>query len=794
MALDRNQAGILFKIDVDAMDGAQQIELFKGVVSGASAEIRDQFSRMGSSVQQSFSGATRSITSFGEKLGEASTNQLRGFLGQFGMVGDAASDMIPALSGSSAAMLGLAGASVAAGAALASAAVYTMDYTGTVDDLAQMTNLTTETIQSLRLAATLSGQSFEETAQTAVIFQKKMEEAKNGNVELAATFSALGVDLNGPVDAAFRKTLESFGRVEDGSAKTKAGLDLFGKGATKLFGVMNQVGGSFDNLTARAKELGIVLDKDAINKANELADRWDILKLKMSGLTLDIGVKVIGWFDTLSDSIAKDVAQLGNLINMIDRFTGNPLSKLRQGLDSMPNQPAPTGSLDMFGRLQALRRPVVPVAPVAPTLDQSGAFSGPGIDPTTGLPEIELPKCKPPYVWDAKLQKCVLPKEKGGTAKAEKLVSLPSGDAIARAYEQYRQIIANEEKTTAAQREKLRVEAIDGEEARLRDRLIQQDESIARARAEATAGARTGRADVLNAIVANLEAEKALTQKAISEMETARVRAMIRFNEAAKANTEKRLADEKAKELALLQNFQAIRNAIRRGLEQTYVDVGFSPEASAAIVAQQEMLGRQLTMWEQVQVGAASFAQVIQDTMPSLAATMVNTSMAVSDALANMVSAFVQGRGSMRQVVGAFLDAALAPLRDYLMKKSQAHFALGLADLAMQNYSGAAKNFLAATALAGAAGLIKAGTSAISGGGVGAAAPIGPSGGGQFLSESRGGGGSTMREQGNRRSEPQVIIIRAETEPGVMVSKFVQDYRQNGEARGVLRRDLLGEY
>ena len=759
MALDRNQAGILFNIDVDASNAQQNLEMFKGAVSGAAAEMREQFSRIGGNVQQSVGAATQSVST----LGQAATNQLRDFASQFGVVGEAAGDMVPALSGSMAIMVGLAGAAVAAGAALASTAIQAMDYTGKIDDLATETNLTTETIQSLRLAAVLSGQSLEDVAGKAVYFQKQMEKAKNGNAELAATFKALGVDLDGPVDAAFRKTLERLNQVADGSAKTKTSTDLFGKGAASLLGVMDQVGGSFDGLTAKAKDYGLVLDQDAIAKSNELADRIDVLKLRLGALTTEIGIATIRTFDNWSTAIGRVSITMRQLYSDTSTFVPN-IKKLFAAafLSTMPG-----GSPVDLSKLFA---------------EPKTGYSGPGIDPTTGLPTLELPK---PAGATAKTG--------GGTAKPEKLVSLPSGDAIARAYEQYRQMIANEEKTTAAQREKLRVEAINGEEARLRDRLIQQDESIARARAEATAGARTGRADVLNAIVANLETEKALTQQAISEMETARVRAMIRFSEAARANTEKRLADEKAKELALLQNFQAIRNAIRRGLEQTYVDVGFSPEASAAIVAQQEMLGRQLTMWEQVQVGAASFAQVIQNTMPNLAATMVNTSMAVSDALANMVSAFVQGRGSMRQVVGAFLDAALAPLRDYLMTKSKAHFALGLADLAMQNYSGAAKNFLAATALAGAAGLIKAGTSAISGGGVGAAAPIGPSGGGQFLSESRGGG-STMREQGSRRNEPQVIIIRAETEPGVMVSKFVQDYRQNGEARGVLRRDLLGEY
>lgn len=757
MALDRNQAGLLFKIDVDTMDGAQQIELFKGVVSGASAEIREQFQRMGSSVQQSFSGATRSITSFGEKLGEASTNQLRGFLGQFGMVGDAASDMIPALSGSSAAMLGLAGASVAAGAALAATAVKAMDYTGKVDDLAQVTNLTTETIQSLQLAATLSGQSFEEVSQTAVIFQKKIEEAKSGNEELVATFKALGVDLNGPVDAAFRQTLEKLNGLEDGSLKTAVSLDLFGKSGSKLLPVMDQVGGSFDGLITRAQELGIVLSEEDIAKSNEFADKLDILSLKMKGITNDVGVGLIDFLNDLGDAFAQ-------------AFDPAAADQMQAKLEEMQNKTRQEGTVnaDLRARLE-------------------------GVD--TGA---NAPNAMQIALEEARRKTTATTKTGGGAAKAAKEEKEPRLDEekIRREYRAYKKALAEEEQKLSDEREKLRIAALDGEEARLRDKVTQMEARLvdARFQAEVAAFERTDRAGILAQVVSNLEAEKALTQQAISEMEAARVRAMIRFTEAARVNTEKRIADEKAKELEMFQEFQSIREEIRKLEAQTYADIGFSPEASAAIVAQQEVLGRQLTMWEQMQVGATSFAQVIQDTMPSLAATMVNTSMAVSDALANMVSAFVQGRGSMRQVVGAFLDAALAPLRDYLMTKSKAHFALGIADLAMQNYAGAAKNFLAATALAGAAGLIKAGTSAISGGGVGAAGPIGPSGGGQFLAESRGGGGSTMREQGSRRNEPQVIIIRAETEPGVMVSKFVQDYRQNGEARGVLRRDLLGEY
>ena len=34
MALDRDQVGLLFKIDVNSMDARQQLELFQGVVQG----------------------------------------------------------------------------------------------------------------------------------------------------------------------------------------------------------------------------------------------------------------------------------------------------------------------------------------------------------------------------------------------------------------------------------------------------------------------------------------------------------------------------------------------------------------------------------------------------------------------------------------------------------------------------------------------------------------------------------------------------------------------------------------
>lgn len=116
--------------------------------------------------------------------------------------------------------------------------------------------------------------------------------------------------------------------------------------------------------------------------------------------------------------------------------------------------------------------------------------------------------------------------------------------------------------------------------------------------------------------------------------------------------------------------------------------------------------------------------------------------------------------------------------------------ALALAAFGVPNAAAAAAGHFKAAALFGA----------VSGAAVAAGRAIAPGGasesggtGGRFVT---GGGGQPQTisliqgQQGNRR-EPQVIVIRAETEPGVVVRKVVESYRDNGEMRQLIRQDIL---
>ena len=197
MALDREQVGLLFKLKADTSDATQSLTQFKGTLNNSIATMRS-----------GIDDASRSI------------------LSSSGSMGSSIADLSAGLTGW-AATAGVSFAAVAAGMVKLSLA--TAEYAGQIKDLSDKTNLTTDTLQSLRLAATLSGQSFESISQTAVIFQRRMEEARTKGGELAATFKALGVNLSGPVDEAFRTTLERLSGVEDGAQKTATTVELFGR-------------------------------------------------------------------------------------------------------------------------------------------------------------------------------------------------------------------------------------------------------------------------------------------------------------------------------------------------------------------------------------------------------------------------------------------------------------------------------------------------------------------------------------------------------------------------------------
>lgn len=217
----------------------------------------------------------------------------------------------------------------------------------------------------------------------------------------------------------------------------------------------------------------------------------------------------------------------------------------------------------------------------------------------------------------------------------------------------------------------------------------------------------------------------------------------------------------------------------------------FGEDAANRIAATQQLIGAQLTTFEQLRIVMQTTADGLSESMGTIGQVFIQANQAIATSLSSIIASFVAGESSLRQAAAALFSAALKPLKDFLLKKSVAEFALALADLAIFNYPGAAKHALAGTALAAAAGLIDVGGKAIAGGGS-AGRAIAGGGSGGFVQEGQFDkpGQRTVEQGGGLPGAPQINInLRVRQDRHSIVEVFSQDYQNNGATRDIIRRD-----
>jgi hypothetical protein len=699
------------------------------------AETSAQLSRVGDRIRAT--GQQLNNT-----FGDAARGQLAGFVGQFGLVGDAAAGMIPSLTGSAAGMAAIAGGAVAAGAAMAAAAMSTANYAGALNDLADVSNLEIDTLQGLNAGAALVGQSFESLTSTTVVFQKQIEAAKNGNEELAAKFRGLGIDLSGSVDEAFRQSIERLASLQDGSQKTALATELFGKQGIQLLKIMKEMDGSYANLIQKADDFGVKLSTEEIQAADNFGKQLDILSIKAQGFAYSIGTTVIEALDFLKTKLVL----MGVLESETEKAQAAAIARLEG-------------------------------------VDRGGGFQ-PEVDYAKRLQE-ELKRLQDKQ------------NQMRGTTKTQPLVNLPSGDAVARIYDQYLANIRAQEQRVEAEREQLRIAALADEESRIIDAQRRIEENILRVRlqiAQGTEGALAER--LLNIKLGNLEMEATATNRKLLDLQSQRVAQEEAYEmdrvARVQAAEERIRAEAQATHDQQVRLNQALQAMFAEGQRQRMESLAADPSSRLSLLGPeaQKAADQGKGMLDQLGASANSALNEVSKSMGNFKTMMMDVFGGIANGLQNMLQGFIlTGKlsgAAFKQMAAQIISALVAQAA----VKALFNVAEGFAALALGMPTTAAKHFTAAKfygVVAGVAAAASVGLAAIGGGG-------GGQNGTMFLGQDRQAGSAVVEQGGRRSSEPQVIIIRAETEPGVMVSKFVQDYRSNGEARSVLRKDLLGEF
>lgn len=168
-----------------------------------------------------------------------------------------------------------------------------MAYTAgtTADDLntlAKQTGFSTEQLQKFQYASDRVDVSMEDIT-SAAAKQKKGLEAN------AATYDELGVsiyDVDGQLrdeQDIFFDTIKALSGVENETKKDTIAMQLFGKGADSLAGIIDDGGEALNAFGDEAAEAGLILSQDALDGANAFNDGVDELKAKASQAFMSAG-------------------------------------------------------------------------------------------------------------------------------------------------------------------------------------------------------------------------------------------------------------------------------------------------------------------------------------------------------------------------------------------------------------------------------------------------------------------------------------------------------------------------
>ena len=215
------------------------------------------------------------------------------------------------------------GISTAAGGALAGIAGLAYKSVQAADDLntlAKQTGLSTAELQKMQYASDLIDVSVDSITGAMTKMKKNMTSTSK---DTQAAFQRIGVsvqDSNGQLRDAttvFYEVLEGLSHVANETERDTLAMQLFGKSADELAGIVDDGGAALRELGTEAEQLGLIMDQQTIDSLNNVNDSIDKLKAKANGELAQAGAKameaLMPVFEKVLDAMSKALDYIGSL-------------------------------------------------------------------------------------------------------------------------------------------------------------------------------------------------------------------------------------------------------------------------------------------------------------------------------------------------------------------------------------------------------------------------------------------------------------------------------------------------
>lgn len=207
-------------------------------------------------------------------------------------------------------LTGLAGLAVKAGVAA-----------DDLNTLSKQTGFTTDELQKMQYAADRIDVSMETITGAAQKMTKQLASSESKFTDLnVATRNQDGTFRS--ITDIFYDTVTALSQIQNETERDTAAMDIFGKSAASLAGVIDDGGAALRTLGQEAENAGLILSQDTLDAANKFNDAIDELKAKAQAAFLSAGA-------TLADNLVPAMEKLldvgGKLLSFIANLDSGTL-------------------------------------------------------------------------------------------------------------------------------------------------------------------------------------------------------------------------------------------------------------------------------------------------------------------------------------------------------------------------------------------------------------------------------------------------------------------------------------
>lgn len=212
------------------------------------------------------------------------------------------------------------GLSMAAGGALVALGGAAYKAAQSADDLntlAKQTGFTTAELQKMQYAAERIDVPMETITKAAAKMTKQLSSNEDKFTDLGvATRNADGSFRD--VQSIFYDTVQTLSEIPNETERDTLAMEIFGKSANELAGVIDDGGAALRALGEEAENLGVIIPQDQLDAANQLNDEIDKLKAEGMGAFAALGTEVVEMVLPYIPQVAAAIEKVIQFIKELD--------------------------------------------------------------------------------------------------------------------------------------------------------------------------------------------------------------------------------------------------------------------------------------------------------------------------------------------------------------------------------------------------------------------------------------------------------------------------------------------